>query len=245
MHKISINKNHLLTCYWVIISVILLSLIPEKKTRYIVPVLIPLALNTGFYINYIIKYSKQKSISSIWPIYLNFILISIAGIIIPVIYTYNYGFSFFSTITIIIALSFIYNFYKREFDKVIYLKIILFFTMINFILPQMYSNTNTNYTSTDKLHHHIKELKLYSDYNITPDLIWNLNTKVRKLELSKINDSIFVLISNENFDATNVNIIESKLIIKKKIELDFNTTTEESNRYKYRLATNLYILSKK
>ena len=243
--KISINKNHLLTCYWVIISVILLSLIPEKKTRYIVPVLIPLALNTGFYINYIIKYSKQKSISSIWPIYLNFILISIAGIIIPVIYIYNYGFSFFSTITIIIALSFIYNFYKREFDKVIYLKIILFFTMINFILPQMYSNTNTNYTSTDKLHHDIKELKLYSDYNITPDLIWNLNTKVRKLELSKINDSIFVLISNENFDATNVNIIENKLIIKKKIELDFNTTTEDSNRYKYRLATNLYILSKK
>jgi len=109
----------------------------------------------------------------------------------------------------------------------------------------MYSNTNTNYTSTDKLHHDIKELKLYSDYKITADLIWNLNKKVRKLELSKINDSIFVLISNENFDATNVNIIENKLIIKKKIELDFNTTTEENNRYRYRLATNLYILSKK
>jgi hypothetical protein len=111
----------------------------------------------------------------------------------------------------------------------------------------MYSNTNTNYTSTDKLHHDIKELKLYSDYNITPDLIWNLNKKVKKLELSKINDSIFVLISNENFDATNVNIIENKLIIKKKIELDFNTTTEESDRYRYsyRLMTNLYILSKK
>ena len=26
-------------------------------------------------INYIIKYSKQKSIASIWPIYLNFVLI--------------------------------------------------------------------------------------------------------------------------------------------------------------------------
>lgn len=243
--KISINKNYLLTSYWVIFSVILLSLIPEKKTRYIMPVLIPLALNTGFYINYIIKYSKQKSISSLWPIYLNFILISIAGIIIPAIYIYNYGFSFFSTITIIIALSFIYNFYKREFDKVVYLKIILFFTMINFILPQMYSNTNTNYTSTDKLHHDIKELKLYSDYNITPDLIWNLNKKVRKLELSKINDSIFVLISNKNFDAKNINIIENKLLIKKKIKLNFNTTTEENNRYRDRLATNLYILSKK
>ena len=209
------------------------------------PVLIPLALNTGFYINYIIKYSKQKSITSIWPIYLNFVLISIASLIIPIIYTYNYGFSFFSIITIIVALIFIYNFYKRDFDNVIYLKIILFFSMINFALPQMYSNTNTNYTSTDLFHQDIKELKLYSDYKITADLIWNLNKKVRKLELSKIDDSIFVLISNKNFDAKNVNIIENKLLIKKKIKLNFNTTTEENNRYRDLLSTNLYILLKK
>jgi hypothetical protein len=117
--------------------------------------------------------------------------------------------------------------------------------MINFALPQMYSNTNTNYTSTDLFHQDIKELKLYSDYKITADLIWNLNKKVRKLELSKINDSIFVLISNKNFDAKNVNIIENKLLIKKKIKLNFNTTTEENNRYRDRLATNLYILLKK
>ena len=243
--KTPISKNYLLTSYWVIISVVLLSLIPEKKTRYIMPVLIPLALNTGFYINYIIKYSKQKSIASIWPIYLNFVLISIASLIFPAINIYNYGISFFSIITIIIALGFIYNFYKRDFDKVIYLKIILFFTVLNFVLPKMYSNTNTNYTSTDLFHQDIKELKLYSDYKITADLIWNLNKKVRKLELSKIDDSIFVLISNKNFDTKNVNIIENKLLIKKKIKLNFNTTTEENNRYRDRLVTNLYFLVKK
>ena len=117
--------------------------------------------------------------------------------------------------------------------------------MLNFILPQMYSNTNTNYTSIDLFHQDIKELKLYSEYKITADLIWNLNKKVRKLELSKIDDSIFVLISNKNFDTNNVNIIENKLLIKKKIKLNFNTTTEENNRYTDRLATNLYILLKK
>ena len=172
-------------------------------------------------------------------------LISIASLIIPIIHIYNYGISFFSIITIIIALGFIYNFYKRDFDKVIYLKIILFFSVLNFILPQMYSNTNTNYTSIDLFHQDIKELKLYSDYKITADLIWNLNKKVRKLELSKIDDSIFVLISNKNFDTNNVNIIENKLLIKKKIKLNFNTTSEDNNRYRDRLATNLYILLKK
>jgi hypothetical protein len=124
------------------------------------------------------------------------------------------------------------------------LKIILFFTVINFTLPQTYSNTNNDYTSLNSLEYEIRNLKLYSDYKITADLIWNLKRKVKKTELSKINDSIFVLISNKNLDTDNVNIIENKLLIKKKIKLNFNTTSEDSNRYRDRLATNLYVLSK-
>ena len=242
--KISVNKYHLLTCYWVLFSVILLSLIPEKKTRYLMPVLIPLALNTGFYINYIIKYSKQKISPLLLPIYLNFLLVAIFGLIIPITHILNYGISSLPIIGVLITLLFIYNFYKRNFDKVIYLKIILFFTVINFTLPQTYSNTNNDYTSLNSLEYEIRNLKLYSDYKITADLIWNLKRKVKKTELSKINDSIFVLISNKNLDTDNVNIIENKLLIKKKIKLNFNTTSEDSNRYRDRFATNLYVLSK-
>ena len=242
--KISVNKHHLLTCYWVLFSVILLSLIPEKKTRYLMPVLIPLALNTGFYINYIIKYSKQKISPLLLPIYLNFLVIAIFGLIIPITHILNYGISSLPIIGVLITLLFIYNFYKRNFDKVIYLKIILFFTVINFTLPQTYSNTNNDYTSLNSLENEIQNLKLYSDYKITADLIWNLKRKVKKTELSKINDSIFVLISNKNYDSINYEFRENRLIIDKKIKVDFNPTTEDSNRYRDRLATNLYILSK-
>ena len=242
--KISVNKYHLLTCYWVLFSVILLSLIPEKKTRYLMPVLIPLALNTGFYINYIIKYSKQKISPLLLPIYLNFLVIAIFGLIIPITHILNYGISSLPIIGVLITLFFIYNFYKRNFDKVIYLKIILFFAVINFTLPQTYSNTNNDYTSLNSLEYEIRNLKLYSDYKITADLIWNLKRKVKKTELSKINDSIFVLISNKNYDSINYKFRENRLIIDKKIKVDFNPTTEDSNRYRDRLATNLYILSK-
>ena len=242
--KISVNKHHLLTCYWVLFSVILLSLIPEKKTRYLMPVLIPLALNTGFYINYIIKYSKQKISPLLLPIYLNFLVIAIFGLIIPITHILNYGISSLPIIGVLITLLFIYNFYKRNFDKVIYLKIILFFTVINFTLPQTYSNTNNDYTSLNSLENEIQNLKLYSDYKITADLIWNLKRKVKKTELSKINDSIFVLISNKNYDSINYKFRENRLIIDKKIKVDFNPTTEDSNRYRDRLATNIYILSK-
>ena len=242
--KISVNKYHLLTCYWVLFSVILLSLIPEKKTRYLMPVLIPLALNTGFYINYIIKYSKQKISPLLLPIYLNFLVIAIFGLIIPITHILNYGISSLPIIGVLITLLFIYNFYKRNFDKAIYLKIILFFTVINFTLPQTYSNTNNDYTSLNSLENEIQNLKLYSDYKITADLIWNLKRKVKKTELSKINDSIFVLISNKNYDSINYEFRENRLNIDKKIKVDFNPTTEDSNRYRDRLATNIYILSK-
>ena len=43
------KKAYLFTFLWTMLSVILLSLIPEKKSRYLLPVLIPMALNTGFY----------------------------------------------------------------------------------------------------------------------------------------------------------------------------------------------------
>ena len=53
-----------------------------------------------------------------------------------------------------------------------------------------------------------------------------------------------MLISNKNYDSINYKFRENRLIIDKKIKVDFNPTTEDSNRYRDRLATNLYILSK-
>ncbi len=51
-------KAYKLTFFWTIIAVILLSIIPEKKSRYLMPVLIPLALNTGFYVYYLVRKFK-------------------------------------------------------------------------------------------------------------------------------------------------------------------------------------------
>ena len=49
-----------------------------------------------------------------------------------------------------------------------------------------------------------------------------------------------------NFDNANNKILDNYLIITKKIKLNFNTTSdEEDKRYRDRLKTNLYILSRK
>ena len=239
-----INKNHLLTTYWVILSLIFLSIVPEKKTRYLMPVLIPLALNTGFYIKYIITFSKEKIKKSYIPIYINFILISIAGIIIPSIHIYNYGIDIFSLISIFIGLYIIISLYKQKFEKIIYLKVILFFCAINFAIPEIYSNKNKSYTKIDKIKQETDQLRFYSDYKISPVLVWNLNTIVEEIELTNINDSTFVFISNLNSDSLKIKFRNNKISIMEKIKLDFNKTTKENRRYRDRLKINLYILSK-
>jgi 4-amino-4-deoxy-L-arabinose transferase-like glycosyltransferase len=48
---------------WVVVAVVLLSLFPEKKERYLLPVLLPLAMITAFYFRYLI-YAFQESLQN-------------------------------------------------------------------------------------------------------------------------------------------------------------------------------------
>ena len=57
--RVENKKQYQFSLFWTLSAVFLLSLIPEKKERYLLPVLIPMALNTGFYMNYLISKSKE------------------------------------------------------------------------------------------------------------------------------------------------------------------------------------------
>ena len=66
-------KGYRFTFLWTLTAVILLSVIPEKKSRYLMPVLIPLALNTGYYINYLLRSFKGlKDWRETFSVYINF-----------------------------------------------------------------------------------------------------------------------------------------------------------------------------
>src|SRR5690606_3468697 len=79
------KKAYLFTFLWTVVSVVLLSLIPEKKSRYLLPVLIPLALNGGFYINI---FSEDSRICRLkrkpFPCISTLGLIALIGIIFPI-----------------------------------------------------------------------------------------------------------------------------------------------------------------
>jgi len=70
--------------FWTIFAVILLSIIPEKKSRYLMPVLIPLAINIGFYIEYLFRcFKNMNDKRETFPVYFNFGLIAFIGISFP------------------------------------------------------------------------------------------------------------------------------------------------------------------
>ena len=83
--RIENKKVYKFSFWWAIIAVILLSLIPEKKPRYIMPVLIPLAINIGIYMEYFIRnFPKITSKKETFPIYFNFGLIAFISISLPI-----------------------------------------------------------------------------------------------------------------------------------------------------------------
>lgn len=84
-NRVSDKKGYLFTFLWTLVSVVLLSVIPEKKSRYLLPVLLPLALNTAYYMEYLfLKFADLKDKRETIPVYFNFGLIATIGIVFPI-----------------------------------------------------------------------------------------------------------------------------------------------------------------
>jgi len=77
--------NYTFLALWVVITVILLSLFPEKKERYLLPVLLPLAILTAFYFRYLIHIYELSSSgkADIIIIRVNTLLMALISFAIP------------------------------------------------------------------------------------------------------------------------------------------------------------------
>ena len=73
-----------LSVIWTLAALILLSLIPEKKTRYLLPMLIPGAINIAFYVWYSMKNVNGMSKGEKILLQINGTLIAVISLIIPI-----------------------------------------------------------------------------------------------------------------------------------------------------------------
>lgn len=256
--RVQNKKAYKFSFWWTIIAVILLSLIPEKKARYLVPALIPLAINTGFYIQYLISnFSNLKRKAETLPVYFNFGLIAVISLAVPFALFFllkdgwqNHPLSFIVTAasTLMIGILLFRNLYLKKFQSVFYLTILFVVALGAFGLPLSKSITeNKAYKSINSLHQLEKSTSVtsYSIGEIAPELLWEYNgilKDIYKNETLKIpaEPNFGLLMMNED-----VEIITAQLNQNYNLKLVETYNLNVGSKSKERLIREYYLVSKK
>jgi len=259
--RVSNLKAYKLSLLWTIIAVVLLSLIPEKKPRYLMPVLIPLAINIGFYIEYLIRTFKDlDKRKETFPVYFNFGLIAIIGIAFPFL-----GFKFGSQLTETLLIWFILasallfpigvliiiHLKRKNIKNVFYLCVAFAIGGFITVLPLSKIQVQPGFKSVSDLKEESEKenLKVYSLGYVSPELIWHFGDKIPQI---KVNDSTYhfpeadkfgVLARNSN--PTEFLSLKEKYTILHRDTYDLNRPNPDKKGYKDRLVNYYYVLTKK
>ena len=246
-------KAYKFTLIWTLSAVVLLSLIPEKKSRYLLPVLIPLALNTSFYIHYLV--TKRKGLAKIDKglAYFGFGLFALICGAIPVVgylkrpsLLTDYHFMITFIVLILFGLAIIYTLLKTYFDKSFYLSIAMMGCLMFFGLPlfkAFYNNPQFKNISILKQEPLLKNTPLFVKGYIAPELLWEYGEAIpvyKSVDAIK-NESEFGLLTQEELPPLLLKQFETVL----KERIDLNYIIKKSGKGNKRLTTQFYLLKKK
>ena len=238
-NKIKNYKNYKFTFLWTVIGVILLSLIPEKKPRYLMPILIPLALNIGFIYRHLIDvFNKSKSAKLI--LLFHYLLIMSIGLsfIIMKLYILNLSINFIDIFLFGLSLLILIKLFNIKSLPIIKLNIIslliLTFSISN--SPTLILKTNKDYKDVHSLN--IGELNIYSNYSISPEIIWDFGKKINRLndvEIKKITQSNkkFGVFTKDPIPIKDTVINKLNYTIKLVSKHDLNTTNKKNRLITY------------
>ncbi|MCK0190729.1 glycosyltransferase family 39 protein [Arenibacter sp. F20364] len=262
-NKVSDKKAYLFTFLWTIFSVILLSIIPEKKARYLVPVLIPLAFNTGFYAEYIIgNFKSQLSQKEKIPVYLHFGLIGLVGISFPLVaylllkdglqpFWAYYALS--SLALLAIGVLIIIQLKKNKLFNCFLLTVLLIGAIKTLAMPLAGAmDKNSKYKSISLLKETMQKegIKTYCFGEIAPEMIWDYGSSIPVLKgedeiLIPDGEKYAVLVVPQD-ESEFKRIFDPEYNYTLKTVYDLNYNADPGTRgYKNRLTSNLYIVQKR
>ena len=259
--KVSNKRGYTFTLLWTLIAVILLSLIPEKKSRYLLPVLIPLALNTGFYIEYLfLRFSEIKDKKETFPVYFNFGLIATIGLVFPIgayfilkdSLTENWiWYGLLSLSLFSIGFLMIWFLKRKNIEKVFYLTILFIISIILFGMPMAKSLTiNPEYNSLNNLNTWQAETnnEVYEFSGFCPEMIWAYGKPIKVITKNKVTTfpeevHFGVLVSEDQEEQFFNNFKEYS--IEKIIRYDMNPNPPKSRSHRSRLWRDLYLVNEK
>ncbi|MBF8150944.1 glycosyltransferase [Winogradskyella sp. F6397] len=186
-------KAYRFSFFWTLFAVILLSLIPEKKSRYLMPVLIPLALNIGFYIDYLIREFKTINIKKeTIPVYFQFgligtiaILFWILGFFLAPSFTGMVWVRFIlaSIVLAIIGFYILKHLKAKNIKNTFYLTIAFMLSIGVLVLPLAKVQPQENYKPLSELAS--DKISLYTLDGVAPEAIYNYGDKIPRIKLSE------------------------------------------------------------
>ena len=259
--RVKYKQVYKLTFLWTIIAVVLLSIIPEKKSRYLVPVLIPLALNIGIYFSYIFTHFKTKlSAKERFPINLHFGIVGVIGIAFPIAIYFvlnsidGYWVYYIISSIVLMAIG-IFTFIflgKRKVFHCFLLSIGLIASIKLLAMPLAGGvKKNTAYYPIANLKTNMldKGITIYSFGEVSPEMIWDFGSSLPDLKA----ENNIIIPEEETFGVlvAQVDEIEFKRIFgtgyvyELKRKFDLNPYADpDSKGHKDRLVNNLYIVKK-
>ncbi len=261
-NRVSNKRGYLFSFLWTIFSVILLSIIPEKKSRYLLPVLIPLAINIGFYIEYLIrKFSQLKDKKETFPVYFNFGLIALIGISFPIMGYIFFGknldglWLYFILVSIAlfnIGIFILLQLKKKNIKNVFLLTIAFIMSIMTFGFPLAKTfNTNTHFRNIDGLQEKVqqKEQTIYVFQGIAPEMIWEYGTSIPLLMKNDNvifpEENIFNVLVSPNQESEFKRIFEPnfELLLMDTFDINYTKSPDEKG-HKKRLISKLYLVKK-
>ncbi|MBC8768975.1 glycosyltransferase family 39 protein [Arenibacter sp. BSSL-BM3] len=261
--RVSDKKSYLFTFLWTIFSVILLSIIPEKKARYLVPVLIPLALNTGFYMEYVISNFQSSFVrKEKIPVYFHFGLIGLICIAFPFVAYFIlkdglgafWGYYALSSVVLFtIGILLFVQLRKKQLFLCFLLTIALVGAIKSLALPLSGAmDKNSHYKSISHLNSTLLQegIATYCFGEIAPEMIWDYGTTIPVLK----GDEEITIPDGEKFAVLVIPVEENefkrifdpeyRLTLKTVYDLNYNADPGTKG-HKNRLISNLYIVEKR
>lgn len=258
--RVSNKKGYQFTLLWTLSAVVLLSIIPEKKTRYLLPVLIPLALNTAYYLEYLFgNFKNLKDKRETLPVYINFGIIGLVGIAFPIVGWFFlkdqlngnwHWFVLLSVALFVISIYLLRKLFIKQIQAVFYATIGFIAAVMCLGLPlSRLIVINDNYKPLSEISNWEQEnsLQVYEYSVVAIEMVWDYGKKLPVIE----RDGKIVIPSAKTFgvlvsEEQRTNFLKTfhNYTVEKVTRYDMNTAKLGSKSHRTRLWRDLYLVTK-
>lgn len=211
-HKVDHPRLYRFSWFWTVFAVVLLSIIPEKKSRYLMPVLIPLAINVAQVMSYLMGSATQTRFDHIWA-RVHHGIVGLICLATPAVYFFVHrdepGFWMWyvslvvSTYVLVVILG--RGLWRGEWRAMLWANFCLIVAVATIGMAGLpYLKSNENYRPLSADYGASQTGRVYSFGNLDPEIIWEWGASIPVAEASEPlvapGDTVRVVVSDPNRD---------------------------------------------